>query len=215
MKRFMMFMLFIGILLIIVTETVSCNSSASTAESTFAITGSQLSETNSTTQTVVKPTYNTSVAGESIPNTSEPTCPVAYYSVTEDERNMLVALVYLESSICSQECQRGVVSVVFNRLESGKWKKDVNKDGEITLYDIVYYPNAFSPADRISTLDMSIIKQSCYDAVDYVIQYGPTMPTYVRYFRTDYDFKWDTYTNYTMMDNVYFGYFMDWENGTW
>ena len=137
-----------------------------------------------------------------------------YYIVTAEERDMLATLVYLESSICSEDCQRAVASVIFNRLDSGKWKKDVNKDSKITLYDIVYYPNAFSPAYLIEDYKDQTT-QECYDAVDYVIQNGPTVPTYVRYFRTNYHFKWDGYKGYCDMDNVYFGYMIDWQKGAW
>lgn len=137
-----------------------------------------------------------------------------YYIVTEEERDMLATLVYLESSICSEDCQRAVASVIFNRFDSKRWKKDVNKDGKITLYDIVYYPNAFSPAYLIED-SKDKTTQECYDAVDYVIQNGPTVPTYVRYFRTKYHFKWDGYMGYCDMDNVYFGYMIDWQNGAW
>ena len=133
-------------------------------------------------------------------------------SVTAEEREMLARLVFLESSICSDDCQRAVASVVFNRLDSGKWRKDVNNDGKISLYDIVYYPNAFTPAGKIETTTPN---QAAYDAVDYVLENGVTVPTYVRYFRTSYDFSWEGYENYTVMDNVYFGYFTDWANGAW
>jgi hypothetical protein len=127
---------------------------------------------------------------------------------------MIATLVYLESSICSEDCQRAVASVIFNRLDSGRWKKDVNKDDKITLYDIVYYPNAFSPAYLIEDYKDKTT-QECYDAVDYVIQNGPTVPTYVRYFRTNYHFKWDGYKGYCDMNNVYFGYMIDWQKGAW
>lgn len=132
--------------------------------------------------------------------------------VTEQEREMLARLVYLESGICSQECQRAVASVVFNRLHSGSWKQDMNADGVITLYDIIYFPNAFTPAYKIPT---TIPKQECYDAVDYVLKNGCTVPEYVRYFRIDYDFKWKDYCNYCVIDNTYFGYFSTWEITGW
>lgn len=137
-----------------------------------------------------------------------------YYIVTAEERDMLATLVYLEASICSEDCQRAVASVIFNRLDSSRWKKDVNKDGKVTLYDIVYYPNAFSPAYLIEDYKDETT-QECYDAVDYVIQNGPAVPTYVRYFRTNYHFKWDGYKGYCDMDNVYFGYMIDWQKGAW
>lgn len=149
--------------------------------------------------------------------TIEPTEPEEvitpmYYTITEEERELLARLCFLESSICSSECQRAVVSVVFNRLESGKWKIDMNNDGIISLYDIIYYPNAFSPADKI---DSTTADEASYEAVDYVIQNGPTVPTYVRYFRTKYHFNWDGYKGYCVMDNVYFGYMEAWQNGAW
>lgn len=152
-------------------------------------------------------------ATSSVEKSSEPEV-IPYYIVTADEREMLATLVYLESSICSEDCQRAVASVIFNRLDSGKWKKDVNKDSKITLYDIVYYSNAFSPAYLIEDYKDKTT-QECYDAVDYVIQNGPTVPTYVRYFRTNYHFKWDGYKGYCDMDNVYFGYMIDWQKGAW
>lgn len=155
----------------------------------------------------------TSKEESSVPVINTPAV-TTYYSITEEERDMLATLCYLESSICSEECQKAVVSVIFNRLDSNRWRKDVNKDGKITLYDIVYYPNAFSPAYLIEDYKDKTT-QECYDAVDYVIQNGPAVPTYVRYFRTNYHFKWDGYKGYCDMDNVYFGYMIDWQKGAW
>ena len=168
------------------------------------------SETSTPDAEISRPTVETT--RPTIDNT--PTKPENKPAITinAEEREMLARLVFLESSICSDDCQRAVASVVFNRLDSGRWRKDVNKDGEITLYDIIYYPNAFTPAGKIATTTPN---QAAYDAVDYVLENGVTVPTYVRYFRTSYDFSWEGYENYTVMDNVYFGYFTDWENGAW
>ena len=157
---------------------------------------------------------DTSTESDNSTPTTEESSTTTYYSITAEERDMLATLCYLEASICSEECQRAVVSVIFNRLESGKWRKDVNKDGQITLYDIVYYPNAFSPSDLIESYKNKTT-QECYDAVDYVVTNGPTVPTQVRYFRTSYHFKWDGYVGYCNMDNVYFGYLTDWQKGAW
>lgn len=139
----------------------------------------------------------------------------SYYNVTEEERELLARIVTCESSICSLECQKDVCSVIFNRLDSGKWKKDMNGDGQITLYDIIYYPNAFSPTTDGSLNRCTKPCESAYQAVDYVIENGPTVPTYVRYFRASYDFTWEGYINYKTIDNVYFGYFEDWQKGAW
>ena len=135
-------------------------------------------------------------------------------TITEEERYLLAKLAHSEASIYSEECQRDVISVVFNRLESGKWRKDMNGDNKITVYDIIYYPNAFTPATD-GAIDNYEPTSRDYRAVDYVVKNGPTVPTEVRYFRTDYDFNWDGYENYKVIDNVYFGYFVDWQKGAW
>lgn len=141
-----------------------------------------------------------------------------YYTVTEEERDLLAKLVYAEASICSVECQTAVVSVIFNRLESGHWRQDMNNDGRISLYDIIYYPEAFSPITR-GGIDKFNPTEKEYEAVDLVLKNGPILPTYVRYFRnnrhfTNNDFR-AGYTGYTDIDNVYFGYFTEWEKGVW
>lgn len=134
------------------------------------------------------------------------------YHITSEERDMLASLCTLEAGNCSMECKRAVVSVIFNRLQSRKWRKDVNGDGKITLYDIVYYKNAFSPTSRIVN---TIGTKESYEAVDYVTRYGSTLPPEVRYFRDSYDFSWKNYKNYTIIDNIYFGYFENWRQGVW
>ena len=141
----------------------------------------------------------------------EPETPV-YTTITEDEREMLARLVYLEAGSCSLDCQIAIASVIFNRLDSGCWNVDVNYDGYITLFDIVYFPTAFEPAPNIIYTTPS---QESYEAVDYVVQNGPVFPTEVRYFRINYDFDWDNYVNYCVMENVYFGYLTTWQDGAW
>lgn len=120
-----------------------------------------------------------------------------YYNITQEERDMLAKLVYLEAGICGGPCQRAVASVVFNRLEAGYW-------GD-SLEEVIYYKNAFSPAYLIATCEQP--PQEIYNTVDYILKNGPTIPKEVRYFRTDYDFSWEGYAHYATYDNVYFGYF--------
>lgn len=147
----------------------------------------------------------------------EITIEKTYYEVTEEELEMLAKIVTLESSVCSLETQKDVCSVIFNRLDSGKWKRDMNGDGEITLYDIIYYPNAFSPVLE-GKMENCTPCASAYEAVRYVIANGPTVPTYVRYFRADRHFtEWydEGYVGYSNRDNVYFGYFEGWQQGQW
>lgn len=168
-------------------------------------------EISTTPSQSISPTPSASTV-PSIDNSKDNTF---YYIITDEERELLARIVTCESSICSLECQKDVCSVIFNRLESGKWRKDMNGDGQITLYDIIYYPNAFTPASNGALDRCTTPCKSAYEAVDYVVKNGPTVPTYVRYFRTSYDFKWDGYSNYKVIDNVYFGYFNDWKNGAW
>lgn len=130
----------------------------------------------------------------------------AHYQISDDERELLAKLVHCEASRCSTECKYDVVSVVFNRLEAGKW-------GD-SLEDVVYYKNAFTPVLE-GKLERTTPTKADYAAVDYVVKNGPTLPTYVRYFRTSYDFNWEGYENYKVIDNVYFGYFEDWQRGAW
>ena len=121
----------------------------------------------------------------------------SYYNITQEERDMLAKLVCLEAGTCGSQCQRAVASVVFNQLETGYWGN--------TLEEVIYYKNAFSPAYLIATCEQP--PQEIYDAVDYVLNNGPTIPKEVRYFRADYDFSWEGYAHYATYDNVYFGYF--------
>lgn len=136
----------------------------------------------------------------------QPVVKTAVYTITDEERTMLAKLVHCEASVMSQEGRIAVASVIFNRLDAGKW-------GD-TLYDVVHYPNAFTPV-LYGLLENTVPDQRDYDAVDYVVENGPTVPTYVRYFRTDYDFKWENYQNYCVIDTMYFGYFSGWMNGEW
>ena len=132
--------------------------------------------------------------------------PVAYYSVTAEERELLAKLVYCEANTESIECQKAIVSVVFNQLESGIWG--------YTIEEVIYYKNNYTPA-VYGLLDKAEPTATNYKAVDYVLENGPTLPTYVRYFRAGYHHKWSGYKGYKVIDNTYFGYFEDWENGVW
>lgn len=215
MKQFIAILLCMGIMIASVVVVASCVNKEDESATDQVTTNLFLNDTTSAvipeTTVMVESSSNTTAPNDTNPPEPEVT---TYYNITAEERDMLATLCYLEASICSPECQRAVVSVIFNRLESGKWRKDMNKDGVITLYDIVYYPNAFSPSGLIDSYKNKTTLD-CYDAVDYVIANGPTVPTEVRYFRLGYDFNWDNYVNYTIMDNVYFGYFTNWKQGAW
>lgn len=120
----------------------------------------------------------------------------AEYSISVKEREIMARLVYLEAGACGNTCQRAVASVILNRLHSGYWGDNIES--------VIYYKNAFSPADQIKNC---VPSEQSYAAVDYVLYYGSTLPKEVRYFRDDYDHQWEGYKNYAIYDNIYFGYF--------
>lgn len=153
--------------------------------------------------TITEPPLTENTTIEEFPSFLIPTWK---HNVTSAERDMLASLVYLEAGNCSVDTQIAVVSVVFNRLASGKWVRDMNNDHVVTLYDIVYYPSAFSVAHNISKTHGP---ESAYEAVDYVLTHGSVLPSKVCFFRASYDFRWQNYKNYCIMENLYFGYIQE------
>lgn len=117
------------------------------------------------------------------------------YNTSLDDRETLARLVYLEANTESLECQKAIVSVVINRVNSGYWGSTVNS--------VVYAKNQFTPASKIPYTTPT---STNYEAVDYVLTNGVTLPTYVLYFRSSYHFSWSGYVPYTSMGNTYFGY---------
>lgn len=121
--------------------------------------------------------------------------PTYVYNVTSAEREMLARLVYLEGGIESLECQKAIASVVINRWQNGYW-------GD-TIKEVIYAKAQFSPASKIKTTTPT---EKQYEAVDYVLKNGCTLPEYVLYFRANYDHKWIGYQPYTVIGRTYFGY---------
>ena len=154
---------------------------------------------------VATPTESQKPTTPTVPETTVPEKQM-YYSITAEERLLIAQLVYREANTESLECQKAVVSVIFNRLACGKWGKTIN--------DVIYYKNAFTPA-TMGLLEGVNPTETNFAAVDYVLENGPTLPTYVRYFRADYHHTWSGYEGYTAIDHTYFGYFTDWQKGAW
>lgn len=122
--------------------------------------------------------------------------PTTYtYNITPEDRETLARLVYLEGNVESLECQKAIVSVVINRLNSGYWGNTINS--------VIYARNQFTPASRIPYTTPTATN---YEAVDYVLTNGITLPSYCLYFRAGYHFSWRGYVPYTSMGNTYFGY---------
>ena len=114
--------------------------------------------------------------------------------LTEEERELLARLVHQEGNIESLECQIAIASVVINRVNAGIFGGD-------NIYDVIYAKGQFSTAYM---LDETVPNETNYEAVDYVIQNGPSIPYYVCFFRANYYFK--EYTPYCNIDHTYFSY---------
>lgn len=116
-------------------------------------------------------------------------------SITLNDRETLARLVFLEANTESLECQKAIVSVVINRVNSGYWGNTINS--------VVYSSGQFTTASNIRHTTPTATN---YEAVDYVLTNGVTLPSYVLYFRAGYHFSWNGYVPYAVMDNTYFGY---------
>lgn len=116
-----------------------------------------------------------------------------YFELTYDEIDMLARLVYLEAGGESYECMKGVASVVLNRMTSTG----------MSLHDVIYEPNQFSTACYIES---TCYTDTVYSAVMDVVENGPSLPTYVTFFRAGYyhDFGNNIVVPYTCIDNTYF-----------
>lgn len=121
--------------------------------------------------------------------------PKNHYNITNVEREMIARLLNREAGAASLECQKMVVSVIFNRY-------DAATEGT-TLHDIVYATGQFTPAP---VLYRTTPTEQNYEAVDYVVKNGSVLPPYVKYFRAGHHFNWSGYVGYTSLDGTYFGY---------
>ena len=117
--------------------------------------------------------------------------------ICSSDRELIARLLYHEGRGESFECQCAIVSVIVNRLNSGIWGN--------TFVDVIYAKNQFEPVLNGKLSNTKPLQQQ-YDAVDYVIENGVTVPEWVQYFRAEYHFKWSNgYTKYMNMNNTYFG----------
>lgn len=124
--------------------------------------------------------------------------PEKVFNISASDRELMAKLLYHEARGESIECQRAVVSVILNRVQSGKWGK--------TIPEVIYATNQFEPVAK-GLLPNTKPLQAQYDAIDYVLETGTTLPSWVQYFRASYHFGWQNYTQYKSIDNTYFGGF--------
>lgn len=142
----------------------------------------------------IKTEENQSIQEELVIQPIEPT-PTYVYNITPEERETLARLIFLESNTESLECQKAIVSVVINRVNSGYWGNTINS--------VIYAKNQFTPASKIPYVTPTTTN---YEAVDYVLTNGVTLPSYCLYFRAGYHFSWNGYVPYISIGNTYFGY---------
>lgn len=117
------------------------------------------------------------------------------YNLTSAERELLAQLLYHEARGESLECQKAVASVILNRVDSKIW-------GD-SLTDVIYAKNQFEPVVK-GLLPNTKPLQKQYEAIDYVLENGSTIPEDVLYFRADHYFEWAT--DFMNMDNTYFSF---------
>lgn len=146
----------------------------------------------------------TTVVGIPLPSETVPETEMqpAYLSLTEEERLIFATLIRLESGGCSYETKMAVASVVVNRMNM--WNK--------TLRQVVFAKNQFSPAYLINretgesyynpSPDGSF--KDCWKVVDDICANGPSIPSYILYFRTKHYHSWST--PYAKIGSMYFSY---------
>ena len=111
--------------------------------------------------------------------------------ISEADIRNISALVYLEagSSSCSDELQRAIASVIFNRMIRY----------HMTASQVIYQQGVFSPAPRVSR---TIPSERALNNVRYVISNGCTLPSNVVAFRMGHYHSFGH--RYCKIDNVYF-----------
>ena len=125
---------------------------------------------------------------------STETAPTAYCVMTDEEVRDFAALLWLEARGEPEEVKYAVASVILNRVTLY----------DMSLHDVIYTPNQFSPADYVAYTDPT---EDEIRIVNDVLQTGPTIPEYVCYFRAGYYHSWSGMNNYGFFGgNTYFSY---------
>lgn len=138
-------------------------------------------------------TDSESVADEELENLVQVEDEGKKFVLTDEEKEMFAAIIYLEGGGESYECQLGIGSVILNRLESGYWGN--------TLESVLYAKNQFTPAHRIKSTTPTDTQRK---VVEQLLTEGITLPYYVMYFRAWYYFSWAE--SYAHIDDTYFSY---------
>lgn len=120
--------------------------------------------------------------------------PEPYIYLTEDELYLLGTVIYLEAGNQSYECKLAVGSVILNRMTTGS----------MTLNEVIYQPQQFSVVNQIP---YSSPTEESASAAHELMMNGPTIDTYVTYFRASHYHNFSSYmVNYMQIDDTYFSY---------
>lgn len=129
--------------------------------------------------------------------TAEVAEPEWYLDISDDDAYLVAQIVYLEARGESYECQQAVTSVILNRMTNG------NKSAR----SVIFAQNQFSTASSINSANPS---DDLVTMVKQIFKNGPTIPTYVTYFRAGKYHQWNTEYGrvepYMQMDGTYFSY---------
>lgn len=93
--------------------------------------------------------------------------------ITEEDRELLARIVYLEARGQSFSGQRAVVEVVLNRVLDSRFPD--------TVYEVLYAPGQFTPAKSIASTTPT---ETQYEVVDCVIDETPITTENTIYFAT-------------------------------
>jgi spore germination cell wall hydrolase CwlJ-like protein len=102
------------------------------------------------------------------------------YDITNDERELLLKLVYSEANTESIECQKAVLQVVFNRLESNNFPN--------TIHDVIFQSNPtiqFTPTAN-GALNKATPNKTNELALEAVLKGEVDLPSNVVYFWATY-----------------------------
>ena len=83
------------------------------------------------------------------------------YDITQQELDMIAAVVMHEVGHCSRESKVAVTNVILNRLKDGRF-------GD-SIYDILHQPNQFSAISNYYTPTIPA-DEACYEAVHAALQ---------------------------------------------
>lgn len=128
------------------------------------------------------------------------------YEITNDERELLLKLVFREANAESIECQIAILQVIFNRVASNDFKN--------TIYDVIYEEKQFKPVSNPNFED-TIYTDKNIEALEQVLKGVKIIPDDILFFwslKVDVDtpgtwfYKMHRDNFYMQIDNTRFYY---------